>query len=102
MHCSTSTQRERHYNDLSYTIPYQLLRDKNRNIAVVHAYTRKRGLEMAVIQRRAKKGKKEKKKRKERKKNETKNFMHAGRAQAESRGYKVAVCWHNQSYDMSR
>ena len=50
MHCSTSAQRERHYNDLSYTIPHQLLRDNTRNIAMVHAYTRKGGLEMTVLQ----------------------------------------------------
>ena len=28
--------------------------------------------------------------------------MHALRAQAEPRGDKVAVCWYDQSYDMSR
>ena len=50
MHCSTSAQRKRHYNDLSYTIPHQLLRDNTRNIAMVHAYTRKGGLEMTVLQ----------------------------------------------------
>ena len=71
---------------------------------MVHAYTRKRGLEMTVIQRRAKRAKrgKKEKKRKERKEKRNKNFMHARRAQAESRGDKVAVCWYNQSYDMSR
>ena len=100
-------QRERHHNDLSYTIPYQLLRDNTRNIDVVHAYTRKRGLEMTVTQRRAKKGekghkRKKENKTKERKKERNKNFVHARRAQAESRGDKVAVCWHNQSYDMCR
>ena len=81
MHCSTSKQRERHYNDLLYMIPYQLLRDNTRNIAVVHAYTRKGGLEMTVLQKgkkRAKRGKKEKEKKG--KKNETKSFMHARRA----------------------
>ena len=35
-----STQRERHYDDLPYTIPNQLLRYNTGNIAVVHAYTR--------------------------------------------------------------
>ena len=45
----------------------------------------------------------EKKKIKERKKKtEPKVIVHALRAQAESRGDKVAVCWHDQSYDMSR
>ena len=44
----------------------------------------------------------EKKKIKERKKKtEPKVIVHALRAQAESRGDKVAVCWHDQSYDMS-
>ena len=42
VHRSTSTQRERYYNDLSYTTPYHLLRDDTRNITVVHTYTRKR------------------------------------------------------------
>ena len=48
--------------------------------------------------------KKERKEREEMngKKTETKIFMHARRAQAESHGDTVAVCWHNQSYDMSR
>ena len=67
MHSSTSTQRGRYYNDLSYTIPYHFLRDNTRNIAVVHAYTRKRGLERTV-KRKGKKGqiraKKEKRKEK--------------------------------------
>ena len=39
-------------------------------------------------------------KRKERKKR--KQNHHALRAQAESRGDKVAVCWYDQFYDMSR
>ena len=67
-----STQRERHYNDLPYTIPYQLLRYNTGNIAVVHAYTRKRGLEMTSIQsreKRAKMSEKEKKRRKEQREN---------------------------------
>ena len=35
------------------------------------------------------------------KKNKTSILMHALRAQAESRGDKVAVCWYDQSHDMS-
>ena len=108
MHGSTSTQRERHYNDPSYTIPYQLLRDNTRNKAVVHAFTGKRELGMTAIQRRqkrAKRSKKEKKKRKETKEKRNKK-LHAcaegaGRVQR-SRGDKVAVGWHNQSYYISR
>ena len=70
--------------NLSYTIPYQLLGDNTRNKAVVHAYTRKIGLEMAVIQRTAKKGKrgqkrKKEKKGKERKTNQKTSCMRAGR-----------------------
>ena len=101
MHRSTSTQRERYYKDLSYL----LVRNNTRNVAVVHAYTRKGGLERTV-KKKGKKGqiraKKEKRKEKKGKKSETKNFIHTRRAQAESRGDKVAVCWHNQSHDMSR
>ena len=63
---------ERHYNDLSYTIPYHLLRDNTRNIAVLHAYTRKRGLERTVIQRRARKSKYGQKRKKEKKRKEEK------------------------------
>ena len=68
-------------------IPYQLLRDNTMIIAVVHAYTRKRGLERTVVQR-TKRSRKEKKKRKERKEKRNKKSMHARRAQAESRGDK--------------
>ena len=53
-----------------------------------------------------KKGKKgqqkKKKERAERKENRNKNFMHARMAPAKSRGDAVAVCWYNQSYDVSR
>ena len=73
MHRSTSTQRERYYKDLSYL----LLRDNTRNVAVVHAYTRKGGLERTV-QKKGKKGqtraKKEKKKRKEKKEKRNKKL----------------------------
>ena len=44
---------------------------------------------------------KEKKRKNRGKKDETKIIMHALRAQAESRGDKVAVCWYDQFYDMS-
>ena len=55
-----------------------------------------------------KKGKKGEKKKKEKKRKERKTKQKTsctrGRAQAESRGDKVAVCWHNQSktYHVSR
>ena len=71
---------------------------------MVHVYTRKRGLE-STVEKKGKKGKYGQKRKKEKKgkKNEAKNFIQTRRAQAESRGDKVAVCWHNQSsYDMSR
>ena len=92
MYCSTNTQRKRRCNDLSYTIPRHLLREYARNIAVVHAYTGTRGLEMTVIQRRVKKGKKGQKRnkqRKERKEKRNKNFMHARRAQASPGGKRL-------------
>ena len=111
----TSTQRERYYNELWYTIPYHLQRDNTRKIAVVNTYTRKRGLKRTITylvykegQKRAKKGAKkernrEEMKRKEGKKGGTKKRnqnQYVLRAQAESRGDdEVAVCWHDQSYD---
>ena len=75
---------------MSYSIPYQLPRDNARDIAVVHANTRKRVLEMTVIRRRAKKGtkrqkRKKEKKGKERKTRQKKSCMRAGRR-------PVAVC----------
>ena len=74
-------------------------------------YTQKRGLKKTIIYSKGKKGKKgatkrkknrEVMRRKERKEqNETKIIMHALRAQAESRGDMVAVCWYDLSYYMS-
>ena len=97
--------------DRSYTIPYHLLRDNTSNIAVAHTYTRKRGLERTVIQRRAKKGKKGQKeeKRKEKKeKNETKN--HRACAQGAGRVPKGqgrcllarSVLWYVQVMDQQK
>ena len=56
---------ERYYynSDLWYSIPYHLQRDDTRNIAVVHTYTRKRGLKRTIIHRRAQKGQKRKEQR---------------------------------------
>ena len=62
---------------------------------MVHASTRKIELARIVIQKRAKRGKRgqKRKRRKEKQENkiETKNFVHARRAQAESRGDTVSV-----------
>ena len=51
---------ERHYNDLSYTIPYHLLRDNTKNISVVHAYTRKKRTRNDCYTKKFKKEKKKK------------------------------------------
>ena len=72
---------------------------------MIRAYTRKRGLQRTVIQRRAKKGRKGQKRKKYEKKgmkNKTKKFKHANRAPAESRRDNVSFCWHNQSYRIIR
>ena len=114
MHRSASTQRERYYSGLWYTIPYDLRRDNTRNIAAVHTYVHpkkrtKRGLLYKEGQKKTEaglKGAKEERSREEmrrkerKKKNETKIIMHALRAQAEYLGDKVAVCWCDQSCDV--
>ena len=91
----TSTQRERYYNELWYTIPYHLQRDNTRKIAVVNTYTRKRGLKRTITylvykegQKRAKKGAKKERNREEMKRNEWKGKTeknHHGRAQGAGR-----------------
>jgi len=80
VHCSTSTQRELHYNELWYTIPYHEQRDNIRN-SRGKTYTRKRGLKEGQ------KGKKQEgneEKRKKGKKGKRNQNQHALRAQAES------------------
>ena len=94
MHRTASTQRERHFSGLRYTIPYHLRRDNTRNIAVVHTYVHpkrrtKRGLLYKEGQKKTEEGLKEAKKERDReemkreeRKTKTKpksSCMHSGR-----------------------
>ena len=90
VHRVTSTQEEG-TNELWNTVSYDLHPNNARNISM--------GKNVHPKKKMPKKGKKARK-RKEKKRNRNNN-KHALRAQAESRGDKVAVCWYDQSCDMS-
>ena len=62
----------------------------------MRTYTRKMKTRRAKRQEKKQKGRKIKEKERDRKQNE-----HALRAQAVSRRDRVAVCWYDNSYDMS-
>ena len=95
VHRSTGTQGTA-TDELWNTIPYHLHRNNTWNISMVYTYVHPKKLKYGLKRKETELKRKEKKKKTKRNQNK-----HALRAQAESLGDTVAVCWYDQSYDMS-
>ena len=89
---------------LSYTIPYHLQPNNTRNIPMVLCVCTLEEQEREKMKKKTRKLKGNKTKKKKAKIKYIlveKRSKHVFRAQAESRGQGSAVCWYDQSYDLS-